>query len=541
MAPGEQGLHFTPGVPSRKCYNCGDTGYPIRNFTKPCGVANAKKKNPMMINEQGQVETFDILEAVKTTFIHIPLHQLLYHSPDLKQILKEGLGFTVGYKAKVNQVATIQSGICIDLSKEESSVGAMQVIQLLLKDEIVEAMIDSGAAVSLIPLTLVKHIDWENCIEPTEIKLNFGQLSVKHNFLVSDHPETPFLLGRDFLKGVKIILDIHNEELIFDVDSIPGQSDENKQAIINTHEGTGRKGYVSLCESHRQEFLSCPFGPGLHPYTIFGNFTNQPLNVMAGTALGNLIPAMGTIEEYRQGPLATQNVKDIQEQLLNTAEPQDTTTDLEGFDEDYRYLFSRAPADPVPECPHQITTLIAPITFRAELPRHTTQELVQLPSIQEQLAFPRSPAVPHDAKNWLQSAIKQLMKLDKIEVSNSEWAAGTVLIPADMKKRKKQKRMRVIGKAPSVKITPIPRRIPGKIYEMFPEPKNEADQESVEEEWELEEDNMKAYVQRQFTADPPQRLVKTKEGEIVRYTTVAPQQTPKDPYWLCLDYKPVNA
>ncbi|KAG1318947.1 hypothetical protein G6F62_012085 [Rhizopus arrhizus] len=65
-------------------------------------------------------------------------------------------------------------------------------------------------------------------------------------------------------------------------------------------------------------------------------------------------------------------------------------------------------------------------------------------------------SVPHDAQLWLKDTIDQLMALDKIEPSKSAWAAGTVLIPADISKRHKRKRQKYKGAAPNVTIQPIP-------------------------------------------------------------------------------------
>ncbi|KAI7868110.1 hypothetical protein BDF14DRAFT_599429 [Spinellus fusiger] len=173
---------------------------------------------------------------------------------------------------------------------------------------------------------------------------------------------------------------------------------------------------------------------------------------------------MGSVEEYKQSPLASHNIMEMQEQLLNTAiysdmyeipsalsgpiyclediprpaagsnhvvahqKPQgDTTTKLEGFDVNQELTEEK-------------------IKIMAVIGKYP-QVVATRPN-----SKPKScPAdgVLYGAKNWLQTAIKQ-WELDK-------------------------------RKSPRVKIIPILRRIAGKIYGILPEPKNDMEQENAEE------------------------------------------------------------
>lgn len=162
-------------------------------------------------------------------------------------------------------------------------------------------------------------------------------------------------------------------------------------------------------------------------------------------------------------------------------------------------------------------------------------------------------SVPHDAQLWLRDTIDQLMALDKIEPSKSAWAAGTVLIPADISKRHKRKRQKYKGAAAEVKILPIPLltkpplKNSSKIYQTTE--LNDASEEPCDNDFENLQDTItdlyhhENYNLSQYSTG--QDNAHASGNKFKGYTAIPPvtmqMTTKKDPYRLCVDYKPLNA
>ena len=92
--------------------------------------------------------------------------------------------------------------------------------------EAVAVLIDSGALVSVIPLSVIKGVGLEIRIKSTKRRLRFGggqieraagyiedvrlilseDLVVEHQFLVTENPFTPMILGIDFLYQAYAVL-----------------------------------------------------------------------------------------------------------------------------------------------------------------------------------------------------------------------------------------------------------------------------------------------------------------------------------------------
>ncbi|KAI9005434.1 hypothetical protein CLU79DRAFT_841079 [Phycomyces nitens] len=238
---------------------------------KPSVLEKARKNHPMMIGPDGQVEEYDIVGALKRMELSISVPQLMYHSPDLRMKLKEGLGFgAAAVKVNTGAVNLVEGGTTIDLSRANMKQGTLQAVHVVLEDELCEAMIDSGASVSLLPYSLVQALKWESRMEKSNVKLNFGgrhvehakgwipgvelvfsrKLQVIHNFLVCDHPESPFILGRDFLKGAKVVVEPYNKQLKFEIAKGTDEA-EPEYVIIPTHDGTGIHAEVDQEEQER--------------------------------------------------------------------------------------------------------------------------------------------------------------------------------------------------------------------------------------------------------------------------------------------------
>ncbi|KAI8137540.1 hypothetical protein BJV82DRAFT_674615 [Fennellomyces sp. T-0311] len=118
-----------------------------------------------------------------------------------------------------------------------------------------EAMLDGGATVSIMPFWIAEEAGLTGKITPTnqgfsysgkfeqkvvgrltEVTLTMSEeLDVIHSFLIAEDPDTPFLLGLDFMVGAKVVTDPIQECITFSV-----EEGGNERVIrIPTHEGNG--------------------------------------------------------------------------------------------------------------------------------------------------------------------------------------------------------------------------------------------------------------------------------------------------------------
>ncbi|KAG0926854.1 hypothetical protein G6F57_014728 [Rhizopus arrhizus] len=140
--------------------------------------------------------------------------------------------------------------------------------------------------------------------------------------------------------------------------------------------------------------------------------------------------------------------------------------------------------------------------------------------------------VPHEANQWFKGYIAQLIDLGLIKSCTGPWAAAVVLVPADIDKRvpKRKRKTKAVRKAP--KLVQGSNSKPRAIWNLTIKNVDNEESSSMEELQQAERGGAMA----------------TKEGidiqgQVRDFTSEIPQVLAgkKDPYRLCLNYKPINA
>lgn len=155
-------------------------------------------------------------------------------------------------------------------------------------------------------------------------------------------------------------------------------------------------------------------------------------------------------------------------------------------------------------------------------------------------AIPQSTApyaIPHEANLWLKEYLQKLEHLGMIEPSESPWAAGTVLVPSDIEKRAKRRRRKAIAKDDLV----VKTRTRDGYGRVFSIKQLGTDEEETEEDRD-EEAKTDLYTAGFMYGGVPVKQAKLDNGRHVEYTTeIKVPSSGKDPYRLCVDYRPLNA
>ncbi|KAJ8651414.1 hypothetical protein O0I10_013046 [Lichtheimia ornata] len=155
-------------------------------------------------------------------------------------------------------------------------------------------------------------------------------------------------------------------------------------------------------------------------------------------------------------------------------------------------------------------------------------------------AIPQSTApyaIPHEANLWLKEYLQKLEQLGMIEPSESPWAAGTVLVPSDVDKRVKRKRRKAIAKDDFM----VKTRNRDGYGRVFSIKQLDADDEDTEEARD-DEHKTDLYATGHMYGGAPVKRAMLENGRHVEYTTeVKAPNSGKDPYRLCVDYRPLNA
>lgn len=134
--------------------------------------------------------------------------------------------------------------------------------------------------------------------------------------------------------------------------------------------------------------------------------------------------------------------------------------------------------------------------------------------------------LPVAASEWLKGYILQLIELDMIEPCNGPWAAGVVLVPNEKDQRKPRRRYNMMKQTPKLINSPNgsnPKAVWSVSLAVDMVVVDSTEETEVNELSTLEE-------------------IKYNNGNVSGLTSVLPEQLAgnKDPYLLCLNYKPVN-
>lgn len=132
--------------------------------------------------------------------------------------------------------------------------------------------------------------------------------------------------------------------------------------------------------------------------------------------------------------------------------------------------------------------------------------------------------LPIAATEWLKSYITQLIGFDLVEEGSGAWAAAVVLVPNDKENRQPRRRFKKMIKIPRLK-TGINDKKPQAIWSVS---LKEQTEEIGEKDVELSSLETLRYSEN------------TSSGHIVEIKVPTPVAGNKDPYRLCLNYRPIN-
>lgn len=267
-----------------------------QGLPKPSVVNRAAKKHPLLLDDSGNIRKgFDPKKWLSEQTVSLPVVELLALSSEYNQSFKEALGYShsksthhISTSPSVKAVkplanpslegtndtreVSLETSSDVDVTKAinqlltktfdkvvaEGGV-SLQVVQLSIGEHDFDALLDNGATVSLIPLSILKQAGLEgNVIKDTSITLSFAgrrqekpygiikevpllfseDLELVHSFAVVDFDNFPLILGMDFMMGARATVTPHLHELSFDIMNEDRTAIEN-QVIIDTHDGTG--------------------------------------------------------------------------------------------------------------------------------------------------------------------------------------------------------------------------------------------------------------------------------------------------------------
>lgn len=135
--------------------------------------------------------------------------------------------------------------------------------------------------------------------------------------------------------------------------------------------------------------------------------------------------------------------------------------------------------------------------------------------------------LPLSANEWLKNYIAQLIELDMIEPCSGPWAAAVVLVPNDKEKQKPLRRFKPMKRIPKIKVSPNDEK-PKAIWSI------RLDQQGINlVEEEIPGTELSAMEELKYNNGATGR-------HVVEVTIIPPEAGKKDPYRLCLNYRPIN-
>lgn len=273
-----------------------------QGLPKPSLINKARKTHPLMIDEDGKlIHSFNAKEYFKQQTVSIPLVELLSLSSDYNQATKEALGYSSKTTVVSNNLnsSTSQAGTGIDgaisyknprpealnatqvLSVPNREVYntdvvenklnviltntfdlivnqggvALRVAQVEILDQDYDALLDTGAMISILPMDIVKELNLvDKLFQIKPINLSFAgrkmdsacyvlkdvtllfsnELEIVHSMLVVDFLNFLLMLGNDFFVGANASLDPKRDELIFDIFSEDDDTEVEKQIMVKS-------------------------------------------------------------------------------------------------------------------------------------------------------------------------------------------------------------------------------------------------------------------------------------------------------------------
>lgn len=286
-----------------------------QGLPKPSLLHRAKKTHPLMVDDKGKLlQGFNAKQYFKNQMVQIPLVELLALSSEYNQQTKEALGFssknakksTSGAESRAsisNNISTSNmAGTCplttagndtnpeakasqvlsdpirevynTDVVDEHLNIiltntfekivtlggEPLRVAQVGIMDRNYDAMIDSDAMISIIPMEIIRELKLMDKLVPIKpINLSFAGrkvdsacyvlkdlsllfstgLEVLHSMVVVDFPNFPLILGNDFMVGANATLDPQRNELVFCIPDPDNSEEIINQVIIDLIKGNG--------------------------------------------------------------------------------------------------------------------------------------------------------------------------------------------------------------------------------------------------------------------------------------------------------------
>ncbi|XP_028220235.1 uncharacterized protein LOC114401853 [Glycine soja] len=204
-------------------------------------VVEKKQKNELLAKEK-EVEKQELPASNKGKFINIPFSEALKQMPTYAKFMKE----LITKKRRITDDETIEleagcsAIIQKSISEKSRDPGSFTILVTIGKLSVGRVLIDLGARINLMLLSMIKCIR-EVEIRPTRMALQLADRTIKHpygiiedvlvkvnkflfpaDFVVMDMDEDnefPLILGRPFMKTVKIMIDVDDEKLTVRVQS----------------------------------------------------------------------------------------------------------------------------------------------------------------------------------------------------------------------------------------------------------------------------------------------------------------------------------
>ncbi|KAI8340959.1 hypothetical protein BD560DRAFT_428093 [Blakeslea trispora] len=221
----------------------------------------ARKMNrefPIMVDKKTNApKLLNLEETLWGTSITMPLPQMLYYSPELHyQYLHLLGGQPVSHKTKPKEEdrMDVVQNISLDTTQSSPYETHLQLIAGIVEENHTqEFSVDGGAVISIVPLHLVKRWKQEDKITPTNKTLKYGggeidipvgvlklkvqvhdDLLVIHTFCVTNNPNTPAILGLDFMLATNALIDPRNNFVIF-------HQEKGREIVANTFSGEDQR------------------------------------------------------------------------------------------------------------------------------------------------------------------------------------------------------------------------------------------------------------------------------------------------------------
>lgn len=134
--------------------------------------------------------------------------------------------------------------------------------------------------------------------------------------------------------------------------------------------------------------------------------------------------------------------------------------------------------------------------------------------------------LPIAANEWLKNYISELIELDMIEPCSGLWAAAVVLVPNDKEERKPRRRFKKVQKIPKIRTGPNDMS-PKAVWSVS------LDVEKFKEDQEGIDENTSTLEEVQYSTGGSTR-------HMVEVKITITEAGKKDPYRLCLNYRPIN-